>query len=136
MKKIAPEAYGLTDELADLIVGMGADVGAAKTALLPEKKAPKPKPEKKSRQTLTSAAWAAVRDGYQPPPLQFPVSNFWSQKHADKLHALMVAGDADGIAGYKIGGTNTYAKALRTYQAACLAHLETAPKIDLNGEAA
>jgi hypothetical protein len=86
----------------------------------------KAKVAKVSRPRLTASAWILAEGGVLPNPLCFPVSNYWSQSHADKLHALALQGDAEGLAAYVLGGTNTYAKALRDYRLALLTYLQVA----------
>lgn len=101
---------GITDALAHLIYGLGEAAGDAI-------------PVPKRRKGITSDAWERAEQAKLPKPLSFPASNIYAQKHADALLALGRNGDAEGLAAYVIGGTNTYAKALRDYRDALLAYL-------------
>jgi hypothetical protein len=78
----------------------------------------------KGRRGFAKDIWEAVNNDRVPDPLQFPVSNYWSQKKADVLYALAACGDHEALADHHIGGTNTYAKALRVYRDACLTLLQ------------
>lgn len=101
---------GITDALAHLIYGLGEAAGDAI-------------PVPKRRKGITSDAWDRAEQAKLPKPLSFPASNIYAQKHADALLALGRNGDAEGLTAYVIGGTNTYAKALRDYRDALLAYL-------------
>lgn len=101
----------ITADLEAEILAAGAAIGAAKT------KTRKPRPK------MTDAAMAAALAGKMPEPLTFPASNAYAQKHADAMLALAQADDRDAVAAYQIGGTNTYSKALRRYQAALVEFL-------------
>jgi hypothetical protein len=102
------KALGLTDEAAAQIMGAAASVAAQKTT------------PKTQRIKLTDDAWAAAHEGLLPPVPVIPMSNIHAQKKADKMLALAADGDFEAVAAIVVGGTNTYSKALRSYQAALL----------------
>lgn len=112
MHTIDLAALGLTPEAEAQIMGAAAAAAATK------------QPAAKFRMRLTSAAWEAAKAGKLPPPPEFPLSNLYAQKHAHRLHKLAVDGDFVALANTVIGGTNTYCKALRDYQAALLHYVE------------
>lgn len=120
MTMIDLEALGLTPELETMVLDAGTQAGQALT------------PAKAKRASgLMAKAEAAVKDGAVPPAPTFPVSNYWSQRKADAIHALVTAGDLEGLRAYEVGGTNTYAKALRRYRELCIGYLEAAPVIEI-----
>jgi hypothetical protein len=81
------------------------------------------------RKSLMAEALKAVEAGQVPPPPVFPLSNYWMQARAAKLHELCLALNLEGLKAYEVTGSNTYSRALRKYQAICIAYLETAPKV-------
>lgn len=80
---------------------------------------------RKARAKLTDAAWVAAKGGVVPSPPVFPQSNLYAGKKGQALYDLAMAGDRAGVAGMVLGGTNTYAKALRSYRDAVLLALGT-----------
>lgn len=108
MAKIDLAALGLTPEAEAQIMGAAVAVAATKVVTV--------KPRKK----LTDEAWKAAKAGILPPAPTFPVSNLHAQKHAVRLHKLAQDSDFVALGNVVIGGTNTYAKALRDYLAALL----------------
>lgn len=98
-------------DLEAAILAAGSAIGAAKT----KTRAPRAK--------MTDKAFLAAQAGQMPEPLTFPPSNAYAQKHADALLALAQADDRAAVEAYAINGTNTYAKALRRYQAALVEFL-------------
>ncbi|CAB4122766.1 hypothetical protein UFOVP32_65 [uncultured Caudovirales phage] len=116
-KTFSLEDLGYTDAIGATILAAGEAVGKAKSAAKPERK------------PLLADALKAVQAGVEPAPPTFPISNYWSQRHADKLFALMQAGDEEGLNAFPINGCNTYAKALRAYREICLTYLAMTPVI-------
>jgi hypothetical protein len=102
------KALGLTPEAEAQIMGAAAAVAATKAAV------------KVPRKSLTREAWEAAKAGVLPPVPTFPLSNIHAQKKADALHKLAQEADFAALGNTVIGGTNTYAKALREYLAALL----------------
>lgn len=107
-------------------LGLTADAEAAIMGAATATAATKAKP-KAQRQKLTTAAWEAAKAGILPPALDIPVSNIHAAKKADAMRKLAQDGDTIALGNIVIGGTNTYAKALRDYLAALLHYLGTAP---------
>lgn len=90
-------------------------------------------PQKAQRKELsptarpaTLEAWKAAKAGVLPPPLQVPASNAHVAKRADALRKMAEEGRLSDLHAEQIGGTNTYAKALRSYRDALIAYLQTA----------
>jgi hypothetical protein len=76
--------------------------------------------------STTINAWEAARRGELPAPLIVPESNAHVRKRADAFRAMAEAGDLEGLTSAEIGGTNTYAKALRSYRDALVHYVKLA----------
>lgn len=113
-------ALGLTTASLAMIEAMADEVAEAKAAA----KAGTGLGKRKGRKTITAAAWAEAEAGVLPEAPEFPLSNYYANRHAKALRDAAGAGDREGLVAYTIGGTNTYSKALRSYREALLRYLE------------
>ena len=83
-----------------------------------------PTPLASARRRLLADVERDLALGKEPPRLEFNSAvNYTYNRHAEALHALFQAKDAGGLAAYKLGGVNTYARALQRYRDLLLQHL-------------
>lgn len=76
-----------------------------------------PFPKASARRRLLADVERDLALGKEPPRLEFNSAvNYTYNRHAEALHALFQAKDAGGLAAYKLGGVNTYARALQRYR--------------------
>lgn len=76
------------------------------------------------RRSLLGEVERAVSMGKAPPVLAFTnTMNYTYSRHAQRLHELWAAGDAQALLDYPIKGTNTYSRALRRYREILVAAL-------------
>jgi hypothetical protein len=113
-------------DLEASILAAGDEAGALHPVKAPKVAKEKVAKEKAPRATIAGAALAQALSGVVPTPPVFPASNAPAQRHVDAIHSLTLAGEVEKVAGYMIGGSNTYAKATRKYRDACLEYLKLA----------
>ena len=116
--------FEIPTDIAAAILSRGAEIAAART-----KSAAVPR-----RTGYAARVMEQAQAGLLPEAMKVPHSNRHVAGHAEKLLALVKAGDVDALRDHAITGTNSYAKMLRAYQAALVAYVEKMEAKALAGE--
>lgn len=88
-------------------------------------KAQAAKPQRKVRVSLLSTAQKQVEEGLLPEPVEITSeANLSYNTHMAKLYEFAKAGFRSAVEDYPIGGTNTYARAVKGYRDLLLKYLD------------
>ncbi len=94
---------------------------AAPRAIVPPRDAREPKADKAPRVSKVATATLTATGEMPTKPIITSATNAGYQKRFDKVEALALAGDWDGVRDYAINGVNSYAQMLRNYRERVLA---------------